>query len=221
VPPENAERRSGSGPNRAPLNLVPTWKIENVIHIQPHSPEIHTGFVRRRCRNPRCGVKLTRETDDARRAFCSYSCFAQHYRKLCVVCERPLRSKGRRPQRFCRQKCKSEFHRDPERFLAGWGGAATTLPDAVRNAVRNAHSTGLKINTKRDRPPRILAGPGADLDPINLAIDTETFAHVRRLNHRHWAEAAQVGPRTWPIDLVGGGDHGRTHRLNPKQEKTS
>ena len=220
MPPENAERRSGSGPNRAPLNLVPTWKIENVIHIQPHSPEIHTGFVRRRCRNPRCGVKLKRETDDARRAFCSCSCFRAFQKALCCL-RTAVAFQGAPSATVLPTEMQVRISPRSRAVFGRWGGPATTLPDAVRNAVRNAHSTGLKINTKRGRPPRIVAGPGADLDPINLAIDTETFAHVRRLNHRHWAEAAQIGPRTWPIDLVGGGDHGRTHRLNPKQEKTS
>jgi hypothetical protein len=71
-----------------------------------------------------------------------------------------------------------------------------------------------------------VAGPAADLDSINLAIDTETFAHVRRLNHRHWAEAARIGPSDWPIDLIGGGGHSREHvrrkrKSTPSQEPSS
>jgi hypothetical protein len=177
------------------------------MDIQPHLPEIHTGFVRRRCRNPHCGAKLKRETDNPRNAFCCYGCFEQHYRKLCIVCERPLRHKharkAGRPTQFCRQKCKSEFHRNPGRFLAGWGAPATTLQGPVRNGVRSAHSTGLKTGAKRDRPWRVVAGPGANLDPVNLAIplDAETAARTGRSNTRHWAEAALIGPRNMPINL--------------------
>jgi hypothetical protein len=53
-----------------------------------------------------------------------------------------------------------------------------------------------------------VAGPAADLDPINLAVplDPETAARNRRANARYWAEAARIGPRDWPIDWIGGGD---------------
>ena len=95
----------------APSRFGPDLEIKDTfVDIQPHSPENHsTGFVRRRCRNPRCGARLKRETDDAPRAFCSRSCFEQFHRAACIVCGRALRSKGRRPQRFCRQKCKLSF----------------------------------------------------------------------------------------------------------------
>ena len=91
--------------------------------------------------------------------------------------------------------------RHSARFLGKWGSPPVTLPGALRKGVGSARKSGLKIGTKRGRPPRILAGPSADLDPINLAIDTETFAHVRRLNHRHWTEAALIGPRDMPLNL--------------------
>ena len=56
-----------------------------------------------------------------------------------------------------------------------------------------------------------MAGPGADLDPINLTIplDPGTAAGIRRVNARYEAEAALIGPRDWPIDWIGGGDHVR------------
>ena len=52
---------------------------------------------------------------------------------------------------------------------------------------------------------------GADLDPINLIIplDPETAARNRRANARYWSESTLIGPRDWPIDLVGGGDFQR------------
>ena len=70
-----------------------------------------------------------------------------------------------------------------------------------------------------------MAGPGAALDPINLAIplDPDTAARIRRANARHWAEAALIGPCDWPIDLIGGADlrlsnpdlHRKIRRLVP------
>jgi hypothetical protein len=186
----------------------------------PHPPQVDTGFVRRRCRNLRCGAKLKRETNNPRNAFCCYGCVEQYYRNVCLVCERPLRRKGRRPRRFCRQKCKSEFHRDQSLFSDLFRLPATTLPGAVRNGVRSAHSMGLKIGTKRDRPFRIVAGPAANLDPINLAVpfDPETAARVRRAN------ATEIPTPTWPVILIGGSDHEhelvcRARKAKLKQEK--
>jgi hypothetical protein len=182
------------------------------MFLPPDPLEIHrTGFIRRRCRNPRCGSQLKCETDRPRDAFCCRACFEQHYRTVCLVCDRPMRQKGGRRRQFCCKRCQSEFHRLPERFSTRWRGAATPLPDAGRNALTSAHSTGLKSRTKSDRAWRITAGPAAGLDPVNLAIplDPETAARNRRANAHHWVEATLIGPRDWPIDWVGGGDLAR------------
>ena len=179
------------------------------MFMPPGSPEVHTaGFIRRRCRNPRCGAKLRRETDRPRDAFCCAGCFQQHYRNVCIVCERPMRQKGRRRRQFCRKRCQSEFHRYPGQFLSRFTLPLGRVPDAGRNAPTSAHSTGLKTRAKSGRAWRVVAGPAADLDPINLAValDPETAARNRRTNARYWAEAALIGPRDWPIDVIGGGD---------------
>lgn len=188
------------------------------MQIQPHPPEVHTGFIRRRCRNPRCGVKLKRETSDPRRAFCCRDCFERHYRKICLVCERPLRGKGRRPRRFCRQKCKSEFHRNLGLFSDLFRVPATTLPGAVRNGVRSARGMGLKIDTKRGRAPVIIAGPGADLHPLNfLPLDSETAERNRRTNAAYWIDTTAIPGNGWPIVLIGGGDF--EHKLVHQRRK--
>jgi YHS domain-containing protein len=195
--------------NPAPLNLVPTWKIENAVHIQPRHPEIHTGFVRRRCRNPRCGGKLRQETSNPRNAFCCHGCFEQHYRKLCLVCERPLRRKAERkagrPTQFCSPKCKFAFRRHPERFLDVW----VNVPAAQRNTPRSAHKSGLKTRAKGRPTWRVVAGPAANLDPINLAVplSPETVARVRRANARAWVDTTEIATPAWPVILVSGSDH--------------
>ena len=171
-------------------------------------PDLHlAGFTRHRCRNPRCGSKLRRETTQLRDAFCSAGCFEQYYKKVCVVCERPMRSKAAQ-QRFCSNRCRSTFRRHPEQFSGRFTPPGRVIADATRKALTNAHSTGLKTGAKPGRAWRVVAGPGATLDPVNLAIplDPETAARNRRANARYSAEAALIGPRDWPIDWIGGSD---------------
>jgi hypothetical protein len=185
------------------------------MYMPPDPLEVHpAGFIRRRCRNPRCSAKLKRETDRPRDAFCCAGCFEQYFRTICLICERPMRPKAAQ-QRFCSDRCRSTFRRHPEQFWSRFTPPGTPLADATRKALRSAHSTGPKIGTKRGRPPRIVAGPAADLDPINLAIDTETFAHARRLNHHH----CLIGPRDWPIDVIGGGDLQRVFVRRQRKSK--
>jgi hypothetical protein len=196
------------------------------MEIQPHSPEVYGGFVRRRCRNPRCAAKLRRETSNPRDAFCCAGCFEQHYRKLCLACERPLRrksdGKAGRPAQFCSPKCKFAFRRHPARFLSVW----TQTPGAQLNTLGNADSTGLKSRSKRGRAPVIIAGPAADLHPLNfLPLDSETAERNRRVNAAYWIDTTAIPGNGWPIVLIGGGD--REHELvrqgrqpQPKQKKT-
>ena len=72
------------------------------MYLPPDPTEVHpAGFIRRRCRNPRCGAKLKCETDRLRDAFCGTGCFEQFCQNVCIVCERPMRQKGRRRRQFC------------------------------------------------------------------------------------------------------------------------
>jgi hypothetical protein len=174
------------------------------MEIQPHSPEVYRGFVRRRCRNPRCGAKLERETSNPRNAFCCRGCFEQHYRKLCLVCERPLRRKAEQ-QRFCSSKCKFACRRHPERFLGVWAN----VPAAQRTPPTSARKSGLKTRAKGRPTWRIGAGPAADLHPINLAVplDPQTAARARRANGLVWIDTTEIVSPSWPVILVGGSDH--------------
>jgi hypothetical protein len=196
-----------------PLNTVPAALRQS-------------GFIRRRCRNPRCGSKLKCETDKPRDAFCCAGCFDRYYRKICVVCERPVHSKAAQ-QRFCSNRCRSAFRRHTERFSSCFTPPCRGVADATRKALTSAHFTGLKTDAKHGRPWRVVAGSAAGLDPINLAIplDPETAARSRRANQRYWAAAALSGPRDWPIDWIGGGDleHElvrQRRKFKLKQEKT-
>jgi hypothetical protein len=87
------------------------------MEIQPHLPEVHHGnFVRRRCRNPRCGGKLRAETDNPRRAFCCHGCYAAFYRNRCAVCE-ALLPPGPSNREICwRAKCHAERRKFPQTY---------------------------------------------------------------------------------------------------------
>jgi hypothetical protein len=54
---------------------------------------------------------------------------------------------------------------------------------------------------------RVIAGPQLSPTALRLAtlpIDPATEARVRRANARVWEEAAIVGPKDVPINLIGG-----------------
>jgi hypothetical protein len=184
------------------------------MYMPPDPLEVHpAGFIRRRCRNPRCSSKLKRETDRLRDAFCCAGCFEQYYGKVCLVCERPMRPKAAQ-QRFCSNRCRSTFRRHPERFSSCFTPPCRVVADATRKALTSAHKTGLKIGTKRDRPLRVIAGPVATLDPINLAIplDPQTAARIRRANEQAGIDTTPIAGAGWPIIEIG-------HANNPWKAK--
>ena len=188
---------------------------EHAMHIQSHPFEIHSDrFVRRRCRNQRCGGKLKQETDNSRNAFCCRGCFESYFRKCCLVCERPLRRKAEQ-QRFCSSKCKFAYRRHPERFLGVWA----QVPDAQRSPPTSAHKSGLKTGAKADRPFRLIAG--SQLSPRSLALaslplDPQTAARVRQAN----GCTVTIGRRDWPIDWIGGGDHQHANKAAVLRRKS-
>jgi hypothetical protein len=81
---------------------------------------------------------------------------------------------------------------------------------------RSAHSTDTKKRAKGRPTWRIVAGPTADLDPINLALalDPQTAARVRRANERAWVDT-EIPTPSWPVILMGGSDyeHERARKL--------
>jgi hypothetical protein len=185
------------------------------MYMPPDPLEVHpAGFIRRRCRNPRCGSKLKRQTDKPRDAFCCSGCFEQHYGKVCLVCERPMRPKAAQ-QRFCSNRCRSTFRRHPERFSSCLTPPCRVVADATRKALTSADSTGLKTRTKRDRPWRQIAGP--QLSPRSFALatlplDSETAARVRRANEQAAINTTPIAGAGWPIIEIG-------HANNPWKAK--
>jgi hypothetical protein len=182
----------------------------------PSLPEVHTGFIRRRCRNPRCQGKLARSTGNKRRAFCCVGCRAAFYKNRCVVCEAEL-SPGPANRQICwRKKCRAELRKYPQTYQ--WSKSGERPP-------RSAHFTGLKTRAKGRPTWRVVAGPAATLDPINLAVplSPETAARVRRANERAWVGTTKITTPSWPTILVGGSDyeHELVHwKRNSKPKQT-
>ena len=191
------------------------------MYMPPDPLEVHpAGFIRRRCRNPRCSSKLKRETDRPRDAFCCAGCFEQYFRTICLVCERPMRPKAAQ-QRFCSNRCRSTFRRHPEQFWSRFTPPCTPLAGATRKALRSVDKTGLKIRTKPGRAWRVIAGPVPPDINLQVSLDPETVARNRRANARYQAEATLIGPRDWPIDLIGGGDlqHELARQAQPHRKR--
>jgi len=55
-----------------------------------------TKALRRRCRNPHCGMKLSVPVENEHHAFCTRGCFNRFYFNRCRVYEKDLRKKGKR-----------------------------------------------------------------------------------------------------------------------------
>ena len=54
-------------------------------------------------------AKLKCETDHREMPSAATGCFEQFYQNVCIVCERPMRQKGRRRRQFCRKRCQSDI----------------------------------------------------------------------------------------------------------------
>src|SRR5262249_25365066 len=114
-------------------------------HLERQAPE------RKRCRNPRCRQKLKHPVDNDHHAFCCRGCFNSFYLNRCRVCEKPLRDK-RGGRLYCRppNKCRAEAKKWPHVYEF----QSAPVPQAVctPSESRSAHSTGLKIGIKAERP---------------------------------------------------------------------
>jgi hypothetical protein len=149
---------------------------------------------------------------NARNAFCSFACFESYYRKCCIVCERPFTRKAEQ-QRFCRQRCKSEFHRHPERFLGKW----VRVAGPVRTPLKSVDSTGVKTRTEDGRGYRLIAGPILSETALQFAalpLDAELARRLDRQHQEH-IESRKKAKRTAarkalikchhpPLNIIGG-----------------
>jgi hypothetical protein len=185
--------------------------VPSTVHSEAPAPAIDG--LRHRCRNPHCGLKLKRPTDNPRDAFCCRACFERFYRSRCLVCERPIERKTKRRQICNRSKCRHEFQRHRERF------SSTRYQTSVlgHNGIGSAHSTGLKTGSKVGRPFRLAAGPALSSTALRLAalpLDPGLAARLERANtgfadwlgksKRAAARRAQIKHHHPPVNVLGG-----------------
>jgi len=168
--------------------------------------------LRHRCRNPRCGLKLRRPTDNMRDAFCCSGCVTSYFRNRCVVCERAYERKAEH-QWFCRPKCKSEFRRHPERFLGRWGAVLVLARSPVKTPIKSAEKSG----SEGGRAFRQVAGlqlSPAYLRAAIIPLDPEFAARLARANagFAGWlrkskyaaARRARIKRHHPPVNVLGG-----------------
>jgi len=180
----------------------------------PTPPPVPLIGPRHRCRNPRCGAKLKRSTDNRRDAFCCSGCATSYFRNRCLVCERAFERKRKAEhQRFCRPKCRKEFQRHPERFLGGWGDVPVSSRATPETSIKGPGFSPTKVG----RPFRQVAGPELGPTALRLAslpLDPELAARLER-THRPYVEArvkarrkaaraALIKRRTPPVNVLGG-----------------
>jgi hypothetical protein len=153
---------------------------------QPDPPQ-----VRHRCRNPRCGGKLSVPTEDRRAAFCCPKCEAAFYKVRCRVCEAVFSRKTVRRVVCWRSKCRHELQRHPERFAL----SATPIAGLGHNGTKSPMNSGLKNGAEPGRGWRIVAGP--PVHPANLlCLPERPVAKVKR--------NVLIQKDTPPVNIIGG-----------------
>ena len=87
------------------------------MESQPMSSEAAAGIARKRCRNPRCRMKLPVPTDNEHHAFCTPGCHAGFYRARCLVCEDSMKRK-REGQKLKsgHGRCAAEYRKFPRAY---------------------------------------------------------------------------------------------------------
>ena len=138
------------------------WTLSKVapMYLPPDPTEVHpAGFIRRRCRNPRCGAKLKCETDRAD-AFCGTGALNNSTKTSASSASGQCDQKGPTPAPVLPQALPVQrFHRHPEQFLSRFTPPSRGILTRDEMALTSAHSTGLKTDTKPDRPWHVVAGP--------------------------------------------------------------
>ena len=159
-------------------------------------------ITRKRCRNPRCRMKLPAPTDNEHHAFCTRGCYEGFYRSRCRVCEADLRKTGKRGdanRRFCRppNRCAAEAQKWPEKYA--FGMLPLSPPVQRGNNVRNAHFTASETAFTGERPSarclRSWSWHSDDVEHELRAADGALLARLESNAGRH----RLTFPRTFPI----------------------
>jgi hypothetical protein len=161
----------------------------------PDPPQVRT-----RCRNPRCGETLKIPAANPRDAFCSARCETAYFAVRCRVCTNLFTPKTRRRTVCARDKCRYAFKRHPEQFSLRCERASYPSSPIAHNAQESSTNSRPKTATESGRGWRVVAGPAADLHPINLRPHSADSAAMR---------TGRPGPilftrTTPPLNIIGG-----------------
>jgi hypothetical protein len=155
--------------------------------------------LRKKCRNPKCRMKLPTPTSNEREAFCNRGCYRSFYLHRCRVCEGPIEQKRDGRRMLCKKAaCRNAFSRS-------FAGGRYLTPSAPSYPSKTPDFIGSKEALKPDRAWRIIAGPVLTASQLHCATlpDGEIVdgkpkweggsyqrieAQNRRLLERHFAE---------------------------------
>jgi hypothetical protein len=164
--------------------------------------------LRRRCRNPKCRMKLRAAVGSPREAFCCRGCYNTFYLHRCHVCECAIEQPKNGGQRLI---CKKARCRNAWRARSGLGRYLT--PSAA-SAIRKTHDS-IEVQTAITprRAWRIVAGPqltAAELHYATVGAE-EALEASRRTNARHWRDAnikaearCLIKRNSPPVNVIGG-----------------
>jgi hypothetical protein len=133
---------------------------------------------RKRCRNPKCRLKLPEPVVNEREAFCTRGCHGSFYLHRCVVCEERI-ERSTTNQKICKKgECRRSVERTPK----------TPIKSGPKSAIAD------------DRPPAFWRVVGAGVPISANAYHCATIGAVAaiadadRTNESHW-KAARAGER--------------------------
>jgi hypothetical protein len=169
--------------------------------------------LRRRCRNPKCRLKLPEPVSNEREAFCCRGCYGSFYRRRCLICEQPMERETERQLVCGKRKCRNA--------LAARCGLGRYLPSSHPiSPAKKPVNKGLEMPNDDDRAWRSVAAPELTADQLRGATvpdgpngrwESGGYQRVETRNkmrlRKHFAEQAAdclIQPHHPPVNALGG-----------------
>jgi len=159
-------------------------------------------ITRKRCRNPRCRMKLPVPTDNEHHAFCTPGCHAGFYRARCLVCEDSMKRK-REGQKLKsgHGRCAAEYRKFPRAYDYPRAENAEKGADSqiANESLGNPHEMGTFSGIAGDRPShRALRSWAWHSDDLEHELRDAAGALLARLESNAGRHRLTY-PRTRPI----------------------
>jgi hypothetical protein len=174
---------------------------------------------RKRCRNPKCKLKLPAPVSNDRDAFCCRGCFNAFYHLRCLVCEEAMQRKTSNQKDCGRRKCRNAMQSKSVicRFLT----TDTRRPDSGSDSALKSMAPE---RIKSELGWHIVAGPALTPSQMHCATipdgeivdgkptwDEGSYNRMEAQNRRalkaHFAEKAKdclIQPNHMPLNIQGG-----------------